>query len=127
MGDNCNAFHFNEVIIKFLLLFISILFGALGQILLKVGVNNNNFVGFKFYLDFFKNYWIYLGMFSYGISFLLWLKVLKYFEVSFARPMTSLGYILTLLIAVIILGESINLSKIIGIVLIVTGVFFLMR
>ncbi len=113
--------------IKFLLLFLSILLGAVGQILLKVGVDNNNSTGFTFYLDFFKNYWIYLGMCSYGISFIVWLKVLKYFEVSFARPITSIGYIITLIIAVIILGESINFSKIIGTLLIVFGVIFLMK
>ncbi len=37
------------------------------------------------------------GIISYGVSFLLWIKVLSKVELSYAYPMVSLGYVLVMI------------------------------
>ena len=67
---------------KFLLLASSILTGAIGQVAFKWGINREAGSGMEFYLSLLKNPGIYIGFFSYGISFLLWMYVLKSFDLS---------------------------------------------
>ncbi len=106
---------------------ISILLGALGQVFFKLGVAKTESVNlsFAFALELVKNPWVLAGAAAYGISFFLWLFALRSFEVSVARPLTSLGYLVTYLIAVIALGESFTLVRLAAILLITAGVILL--
>lgn len=62
------------------------------------------------------------GLFVFGISVCAWLYVLSRVDVSFAYPFVSLGMVLTVLSGWLILGESVPLLRIAGLVLIVAGV-----
>ena len=46
-------------------------------------------------------------------------------EVSTAYPLTSLGLVLTAVAGVYLLGESVSVSKVLGMVLVVAGVLVL--
>jgi multidrug transporter EmrE-like cation transporter len=108
-----------------LFLFLSIILGAVAQILFKIGIEKVKADGILFYFELLKNIWIYLGFLGYGISFILWMMVLKYYDVSYARPLTSLGYIVTYILAVFLLSEKFSLQRIIAIVLITAGVLLM--
>ena len=68
---------------------------------------------------------IWGGMICFGASLALWLPVLARRGVSVAYPLTSLGLVLTSCAGVLLLGESVSLQKILGILLIVVGVLVL--
>jgi small multidrug resistance pump len=66
---------------------------------------------------------IFLGVFLYGISFIMWLVILSKVEVSFAYPITiGLTLAFTLFGSYIFLGETLTLRAGIGIALISAGV-----
>jgi len=67
------------------------------------------------------------GMLFYGFSFILWFFVLSKMELSKAYPLISLGYVLTLVMGVFFLNESMSVAKITGIAFIMIGVFLLTR
>lgn len=73
------------------------------------------------------NIYIWGGMACYAISILVWLVVLSKVEVSYAYPFLSIGYIVTAFIGYFFLGESMGMSKIIGILTICVGIVIMFR
>jgi len=107
-----------------LLIFISIASGAAGQLFLKIASNqtsNQNTI--YFFLGLLKNPFAWLGVVTYGISFLLWMQLLKVFDLSYLRPLVGFGYLITAILAMIFLQEKITLVRWIGMLLIVAGVY----
>lgn len=115
------------------LLLFGVILNALAQFLLKAGTNS---VGhFEFHLDnvvpvgwkLATDPWIVGGMFCYGISLVVWIMGLSRVPVSIAYPLLSLGYVINAVMAHYLLGESVNLQRIVGISFIVIGVFIVAR
>jgi drug/metabolite transporter (DMT)-like permease len=52
-----------------------------------------------------------------------WLKVLDHADLSYAKPFMSLGYVTVCVLSVVILGERIAPLQILGIVIVVAGVW----
>jgi len=52
-----------------------------------------------------------------------WLKVLDHADLSYAKPFTSLSYVTVCVLSVVILGEHIAPLQILGIVIVVAGVW----
>jgi multidrug transporter EmrE-like cation transporter len=71
--------------------------------------------------------WLWLGLGCYGVSVIVWILALSRVEVSIAYPMLSIGYIVNALAAWAWLGESMNPAKVLGIGIIILGVFVLAR
>lgn len=67
------------------------------------------------------------GITIYVFSLGAWLLTLSRVAVSVAYPMTSLGYIFTALVGFYHLNEPLSLLKILGIVIIMIGVFLVTR
>ncbi len=88
-------------------LLTSIFLGALGQIFFKIATDSvsDRLKITDFYLALAMNYNLWLGFISYGLSFLIWLRILTKFDLSYARPMVGLGYVVTVLLAMFIIGE----------------------
>ncbi len=103
---------------------VSILLGALGQVFFKLGVTPGTTMTLSpaFVVELVKSPWIWAGGLCYGASFVLWLFILKFFPLGMARPLTSVGYLVTYLMAVIFIGESFSFLRLAGIILIVAGV-----
>ena len=106
-------------------LFLSILLGALGQVMFKMGIDKTQESNLKFYIELATNKWVILGFFSYGLSFLLWMVVLKHYDLSYARPLNSIGYVITYILAILVLKENFSLQSFAGVVLITFGVILL--
>jgi drug/metabolite transporter (DMT)-like permease len=104
-----------------------------GQTLLKVGLNeiggvslfDGNPVGSL--LGLLRTPWIILGFFCYGVSAILWLDVLSKLDFSMAFPMVSLTYVFSLLIGRLIFHETVGLDRVLGVLLILSGLFFVVR
>jgi len=52
-----------------------------------------------------------------------WLKVLDHADLSYAKPFTSLSYVTVCVLSVVILGEHIAALQIVGIAIVVAGVW----
>ncbi|OFI07748.1 putative 4-amino-4-deoxy-L-arabinose-phosphoundecaprenol flippase subunit ArnF [Clostridium acetireducens DSM 10703] len=107
----------------------SVFLGALGQVLVKLGAVNLSFSGniFKIIFDILKNIPVMLGITSYGVSFLIWIKVLSKVELSYAYPFVSLGYVLIMIFSYLVFKENITYLRIIGVVFIIIGVIFISK
>jgi drug/metabolite transporter (DMT)-like permease len=110
---------------RYILLYTAILLAALGQIFFKLGIRKTDLEGIKFYISLITNIPVILGFACYGVSFILWMYILKYFEVSYARPLMSIGYVFTLICAFFILGEPMTAKKIVGTLVVTVGVFLI--
>jgi drug/metabolite transporter (DMT)-like permease len=118
----------------YLLIFISIILGAIGQIFLKHGMAQNggaieisSFLNLDQITSLFMNKYILLGFFNYGVASLFWLAVLSKLDVSKAYPFLSLGYVLTALLATYYLNESMSAYRWMGILMMIIGVYFLFK
>jgi undecaprenyl phosphate-alpha-L-ara4N flippase subunit ArnE len=67
---------------------------------------------------------IYLcfGFFLYGTGSIIMITAYKYGSVSTLQPVLSIGYVFSLIIAAVVLGETITICKLIGIVIITLSV-----
>ena len=71
--------------------------------------------------------YILIAFALYGVSAILWLQVLSKLDFSVAFPMVSMTYIGTLIIGRFMFDEPVNLCRVIGVLLICSGVFFVIR
>lgn len=77
--------------------------------------------------DLITNISLWLAMFCYAVSILLWMSVLSKVEVSFAYPFLSIGYIVSSVIGYFFFGESLSATRITGIIVICIGVVLISR
>jgi multidrug transporter EmrE-like cation transporter len=68
---------------------------------------------------------VWVGLMLYGASAVLWLWVLSRLDVSVAYPLVSLGFVVTLALGVLWLGEPFSWLRVAGCTLIVVGVSLL--
>jgi multidrug transporter EmrE-like cation transporter len=118
---------------SFSLILTGVLLNAAAQLLLKAGVTR---VGeFQFSIDnaipmgfkLLTQLPIIGGLACYGISVVVWIMALSRVPVSVAYPMLSIGYIVNAFAAYWLFGESLNAQKLIGIGVIVVGVYLVAR
>lgn len=115
------------------LILLDVLLNVAGQLSLKFGMSKiGNFAlsaaGLPaVFLKAAFNPYVLLGLFCYGMGFLVWLIVLAKAEVSYAYPMISLGYVLTALLAWQLFGENVTFIRLAGIVVTCLGVFLIAR
>lgn len=111
---------------------ISIILNVIGQYSMKFGMNRfgpiefNNHI-FINLIKIFTHFNIIIGLLFYGISAIFWLIALSKIELSTAYPMLSIGYILIFMISYFFLNENIGIYKILGIILIICGLFFISK
>lgn len=113
----------------FLLMFSSVFLCSLAQLLVKKGMS---VVGecslslsqlWNLVLAVFTNIYLFLGMFCYGVSVLIWMIVLSRVPVSVAYPFSSIGFIVTMILGYFLFNELITFNKVMGIGFICLGVY----
>lgn len=114
------------------LILVSVFLGAIGQVLVKYGATGLqlNFAGkylIESILSILRNVPVMCGIISYGVSFLLWIKVLSKVELSYAYPMVSIGYIITMIFSYFVFKENISFTRLSGVVFIIIGVILVAR
>ena len=114
-----------------ILVLISVVLGAFGQISMKKGLKNkpiqfNELITPKFFNTVFEPY-VFLGALLYIAATLVWFVVLSNADLSFAYPLIGLGYIVTTLFAWGYLGENVAFVRWLGIILVVVGAILIGR
>ncbi len=112
-------------------LFISIFLGAGGQVLLKYAVTRMGQVDLAWpqtintIIHIFTNPWIITGVICFVSSMILWIKVISNMELSKAYPSVSLSYIIVFVFSILLFNETVSSGKIVGLILVSLGVYFL--
>lgn len=115
------------------LILLAVVINTAAQILLKQGMNTIGYFNFNvadissILLKVAFNPFIIGGMFCYVASVLVWLLVLSRVPVSYAYPMVSLAYITTTIAAVIFFNETLTITRILGIFIIIAGVYLISK
>jgi drug/metabolite transporter (DMT)-like permease len=95
----------------------SVLLAALGQILFKIGATGQNT------LREFVNLEILGGLLSYGIGTALWIISLSKAPLTAVYPFTALTFVIVYAAGVMYFGEATSIRALIGVVLILGGLF----
>ncbi len=119
--------------LTFALLMAGVALNAAAQLALKAGTNR---IGeFAFALDnivpigarLASSPYILAGVGCYVVSLVVWILGLSRVPVSIAYPMLSIGYVVNALAAWYLLGEAVTPMRLVGIGIIVLGVFIVAR
>jgi len=117
----------------FLMLMAGVLLNAGAQLLLKAGTNVLGVITLtrESWLDTFarmatQGYFV-LGAACYAVSIVVWILGLSRVPVSVAYPLLSVGYIINAIAAHYLFGESVTLTRWLGIGFIVVGVWLVAR
>ncbi len=118
--------------VVFLSIFTTLLITS-GQVLWKIGIQKAG--GFYLpensiienFLRIIFNGWVFTGFVVYAVAtgFFMWL--ISKFDISLIIPITSVAFIYSLLAGYFIFGEQISLLRVFGVLLIVFGVFMVVK
>jgi len=117
----------------FVAIFVSIFLAVVGQLLLKMGMLRFGKLSFSIsnlapqYTRILLNPFVIAGLFGFFISMLVWLYVLSRMELSFAYPFVALNYVLILFGSYFLFKETISPLKMVGVVVIIIGVYLVAR
>lgn len=103
----------------YLCLLISIVAGAAGQIILKMGALNQVKTGTPIYADIYS----LVGFSVYFLAAVCYVYSLRRIPLSIAFPSVSLSYFFVSLAAHFLLGESFTSANLIGLILISLGIY----
>lgn len=113
----------------FILILCGVLLNASAQLLLKAGMSQIGHFEFSMAnalpisYKVMANLPIIGGLTLYVMSVAVWLLVLSRVQVSFAYPMLSIGYVVNAIAANYFFGEPLTSMRIMGIFIIIAGVY----
>ena len=123
-----------QFILSHLYLLLAISFGVVSQLIIKWQMSAFSFNDYetwqdKFALAFsmFLNPYIIISLTLTLLSGVTWMIAMTKFEISYAYPFTILGLVFVTIFSVMLFGESVNIYKIGGIILIVFGVIVISK
>ncbi len=112
---------------KYLILLAVVVFGSSGNVCLGRGmrdfgpVNSSNWTRLLIAL---LNPWVLVGIGLLILFFCSYLSALSWADLTYVLPATAFGYVLTALLASLLLHENVTLAHWLGIALITAGVGF---
>lgn len=118
---------------QFPLIILAILLNTVAQVGLKIGMRSIGFFEFSWAnlwpigWQVARNPFIVGAVFFYVFSLATWIMVLSRVEVSLAYPLSSIGYVLTAFAGYFFLHEGLTLSRFVGIVVIIIGVYLVAK
>jgi len=116
--------------LNWVLVFIAVILGACGQLLMKHGmsiVGQISISSIPQILNALTNPFVFLGFAVYAISSILWLSVISKLPLSVAYPILSMGYVIVVFGSYFFFKEPLSTFKIIGVACIILGVTFIGR
>jgi len=113
---------------------LSISFAVVSQLIIKWKMSSFSYNAYetwqeKYTLAFsmLLNPYIILSLFLTLLAGVTWMIAMTKFEISYAYPFTILGLVFVTIFSILFLGENINIYKIIGIMLVLLGIFIISR
>jgi len=125
----------NKIMVNLIfLIIISVVMGSVGQILLKIGINELGKIDLKINmlpLTIFRmltNKFIFIGLLLFVIGAFSWISALSGVNLSIGYPIASgLLYISIVTLSIIFLKERINYTQLLGICVTLVGVIILAK
>ena len=117
----------------FILIFSSVLISALAQISLKQGMSSSTVSAAlgqgtaSTITAIATNPYVIGGLSLYALGAVLWLFVLSRVDVSVAYPFVAFGFIVTMGLAIVLLGEPLQPLRVVGTLLVVAGAVLITR
>lgn len=117
----------------FALVMTGVLLNAIAQLALKASVSDTGIINLDMHSllasagSLATNLWLWLGLICYAVSVVVWILALSRVDVSIAYPMLSVGYILNAVAASYLFDEPLGIGKVVGIGVIIVGVYILAR
>jgi len=116
------------------LLLISVIFNVTANILLKTVVTKTGGISadttqlLSNLLKVAFNPYLIIGLTLYGFSFLIWLRVLTFNDLSRSYPIfATIVFLLTTIGSAIFLNENVSLLRVLGICIMLFGIFLVAR
>ena len=109
-------------------IFGTVFFTVYGQIVLKWRINDVGslpegfFNKILFLINLVFDPWIFSGFAAAFVASFFWMATMTKFEISYAYPFMSSAFVLVFLLSVILFQEQITFHKVLGLLLIVTGI-----
>lgn len=72
-------------------------------------------------------FFVFVGFILYGCGAFLMILALRFGDLSVLHPMLGAGYVLSIGLGSVVLGETISLKKLVGITIILVGLVLLSR
>lgn len=111
------------------LVLVSVMLSAFSQVVLKAGMTSTAVRAaiatsspMQIVMTVSHSWLIIAGLFSFGLSALVWLAVLSRIPLSAAYPVVALGIVITTVAGILVFNEPFSLAKAAGVILIVCGV-----
>lgn len=121
-------------IINHIYIFLTVIFAVTSQLLIKWQMQHytfdhfdNIFYKFIYASKLLVNPFILLSIFLTLLSGLSWMIAMSKFEISYAYPYVSLGFVLIVISSYLFFNEPITIYKVFGVLFIVMGVFILSK
>lgn len=119
----------------FLLIVLSVALSAFAQIALKQGMSSpivqsslaHSTSWLQTALSIGQSAYVVLGLALYVLGAMLWLLVLGKLDVSKAYPFVGLGFVFTMLLGYLLLGEQVTGVRFTGTLLIMAGVYLVSK
>ncbi len=114
-------------------IFGTIFFTVYGQLILKWRINEVEtlpeglFNKIYFLTKLLFDPWVFSGFFSAFIASFFWMATMTKFDLSFAYPFMSGAFILVFLFSIFLFHEPATWQKIVGLLLIVSGILLTSR
>ena len=107
----------------------SVAFGAVGQLILKAGMNSLGKLQLSAdtLLRMATSPLVLVGIVIFCVSTLLWLFALAKADLSFAYPFLSLTYLAVLIGGALLFHEEVTMPRVLGFIVIITGVWIVAR
>jgi drug/metabolite transporter (DMT)-like permease len=112
---------------------VSVLTGAIGQIMLKRGMAKMGPVTLTLnqlptvLWSMATNLWVVFGLLIYVTGTVFWLSALSRVELSYAYPFASLSYVVMLAASWLLFYEDITVMRLLGTAIVALGVFLISR
>ena len=119
----------SNFIINNFYIFLSIILGVISQLIVKWKMGAVDFEEGASFIDksivvlyMLLNPYIILSIMLTFLAGLAWMMAMTKFEISYAYPFTSLGFVLILFLSALLLGEAMTWPKVVGSIFITVGI-----
>ncbi len=102
---------------------------AVGQVFLKLAmVKMRKFEwSWAYFGELATNWWLLAVGVSMGAATVLWMYLLKRYELSIVHPLTCISYFFSIVLAMLVFHEAIPLTRWVGVACIMVGMFFILK
>jgi multidrug transporter EmrE-like cation transporter len=117
-----------QFLINHFYLFLAIAFGVASQLIIKWKMSEFSFNDYETMYDKFifsfgmlLNPYIILSLILTLLAGVTWMIAMTKFDISYAYPFTTLGFVFVFIFSVMLFNEPMNWHKALGLVLIIVG------